>query len=383
MRRLMLSILTMTFALFSFAQTANIQGKITEKNQSIAIKNVQVKLIDQASKYVLDSALTDENGAFNFSIPTDKNYLIVADKKNFFEVERSLSANELSNPLQLELERKPGYVFDVSISEAGNWTTVNTIEGARIEIYNNTSRKEELVLNNHPKPSFLFNFEEGNHYTIMVRKKGYLNKRIEAYINIDGCILCFEGLGVVQPEIVDVMANDNQIGAFLGNIELEKIAINKTFKIENLYYDYNMDNIRPDAALVLENVLTVLKDNPGIKVEMGSHTDARGRNSYNMDLSQRRAQSAVAYLASRGLNARNLTWRGYGETQLINRCADGSTCGEDLHQQNRRTELKITGFEEIDPLDKKSLQEIVEVEGKNHYLIYQELSRVSQLTENE
>ncbi len=378
MKRFIYTISILVIAIFQVqAQTVEVKGIITDENQSKSVKNVEVKILDKATKRVVATDVTNKNGAFEVEVKDGKEYILIADKENFFEEENRLSVDNLDDLLKLKLERKPGYIFDVNITSADEYAKVRAIEGARIEVYNNTTQTEELVLIDHPKPSFLFDFEEGNHYTLMIRKKGYLNKRIEAYVNIEGCILCFEGMGVVEPNVVDVMANENQIGAFLGNIEMEKVELNKTFKIDNLYYDYDKAFIRPDAKLVLENVLTVLKDNPGVLVEMGSHTDARGSNSYNMNLSDRRAKSAVEYLVSRGLSRENLTWKGYGETQPVNRCTDGVTCSEAMHQDNRRTELKIIGIKDEDPLDKKTLKEIVESEGKNHYLIYQELSQNS------
>ena len=105
----------------------------------------------------------------------------------------------------------------------------------------------------------------------------------------------------------------------------------------------------------------VLKDNPAVKVELGSHTDVRGSDAYNMSLSDNRAESAVRYLVDRcGVSKNNITWKGYGETELVNSCANGVNCSESEHQMNRRTELKITGILDEDPLWKHSLKEIIE-----------------------
>jgi len=212
------------------------------------------------------------------------------------------------------------------------------------------------VIDTLASPDFNFTFEQGNHYTVMIRKKGYLTKRMEAFINIEGCILCFEGVS----EVTDVMSHGNELGTFLANIELDRIALNKTIELKNIYYDYDQSYIREDASKELDKVVAVLKDNPGISVELGSHTDSRGKDSYNMQLSDRRAAAAVAYLVDNGIDAIKLTSRGYGETQLVNRCRNGVQCSDKEHQQNRRTQLKITGIEKENPLDKKSLKQIIE-----------------------
>jgi hypothetical protein len=106
-----------------------------------------------------------------------------------------------------------------------------------------------------------------------------------------------------------------------------------------------------------------LRDNPYINVELGSHTDARGDLASNLNLSQRRAESVVEYLVRYGkIDARRLTAQGYGESKLVNRCADGVQCSEDEHQGNRRTELKILSIDE-DKIMENSLVEIIRGES--------------------
>jgi outer membrane protein OmpA-like peptidoglycan-associated protein len=123
---------------------------------------------------------------------------------------------------------------------------------------------------------------------------------------------------------------------------LQKIQLNKGIRIENIYYDFDKYNIRRDAAIELNKLIKILKDNPNIYIELGSHTDSRGSDKYNNRLSQRRANSCVAYLIKvGGIDKNRLTSRGYGKTQLLNRCSHGVHCTEKEHQVNRRTEFKI------------------------------------------
>jgi outer membrane protein OmpA-like peptidoglycan-associated protein/tetratricopeptide (TPR) repeat protein len=118
--------------------------------------------------------------------------------------------------------------------------------------------------------------------------------------------------------------------------------IGALFEVNPIYYDLDKANIRPDAAAELDKIVQVLKDNPDISIELGSHTDARASASYNLKLSQRRAESAVKYIIEHGIEASRIKAKGYGETQLINGCSDGVDCSEEAHQENRRTEFKIT-----------------------------------------
>jgi len=127
-------------------------------------------------------------------------------------------------------------------------------------------------------------------------------------------------------------------------LAFEKVELNKKIEIPNIYYDLAKWNIREDAAVELDNVVQFLIDNPSIKIELGSHTDARGSASSNQVLSQKRAQSAVDYIVSKGIDSERITARGYGEEQIKNRCIDGVTCSKAEHQENRRTEIRITGI---------------------------------------
>ncbi len=111
----------------------------------------------------------------------------------------------------------------------------------------------------------------------------------------------------------------------------------------HVYYDFNKAYIRDDAAGELEKLVTIMTDNPDIIVEIGSHTDSRAGDSYNMRLSQRRAESVVRWLADRGIERERLVPRGYGESERVNDCANNVPCSERDHQLNRRTEFKVIG----------------------------------------
>ena len=124
---------------------------------------------------------------------------------------------------------------------------------------------------------------------------------------------------------------------FQTEISLEKLFVGKTFRLENIYYDLDKFDIRADAAVELDKLVQILKDNPLIKVELGSHTDTRGSDLYNNRLSQRRAESVINYLAIKGISKERLTAKGYGETELIVQEAKN----EEDHQINRRTEFKV------------------------------------------
>lgn len=125
------------------------------------------------------------------------------------------------------------------------------------------------------------------------------------------------------------------------DLYLERIELEKAIKIENIYYDFDKSNIRADAAVELDKLVRIMKDNPTIWIELGSHTDSRANDQYNQWLSQRRANSAVQYIIDRGIEKNRISAKGYGESKLLNNCSNGVKCSEADHQLNRRTEFKI------------------------------------------
>lgn len=120
----------------------------------------------------------------------------------------------------------------------------------------------------------------------------------------------------------------------------------EAFGIKEIYFDLDKWNIRPDAALELEKILDVLKQYPTMKLDIRSHTDSRASHKYNERLSDRRAKSTIQWLINNGVSADRLTGRGYGETQLVNKCKDNVKCTEEEHQLNRRSQFIITALEQ-------------------------------------
>jgi len=108
-----------------------------------------------------------------------------------------------------------------------------------------------------------------------------------------------------------------------------------------LYFDFDKSFIRPDAALELEKVLAAMNEYPEMIISFESHTDSRGNDIYNEKLSERRAKSTRRWLLDRGISPDRLTAKGFGESQLLNQCANDVKCSEEEHQQNRRSFFRI------------------------------------------
>jgi outer membrane protein OmpA-like peptidoglycan-associated protein/tetratricopeptide (TPR) repeat protein len=196
--------------------------------------------------------------------------------------------------------------------------TQEPVSGATVFLLNSESGKV-LVIKTNSNGCFKTPVKKGTHYLVKAMQNGYI---------ADCLPFTFE---VSQPQ------NDLSIPR---DLLLDQLSVNRKFKLENIYYDFDKWFIRKDAEPSLNNLVRIMKEN-AIKVELGSHTDSRGSDDYNLRLSQHRAESAVAYIISAGIDASRITAHGYGETQLVNRCSNGVPCSDAEHQANRRTEFKI------------------------------------------
>jgi len=173
--------------------------------------------------------------------------------------------------------------------------------------------------------AFEFAVEGGTNYELVGEKDGYFTTRVP---------FSTVGKTIPQEELVEMVTDTT----FQAKLVLNKIVIDKAIVLENIYYEFDESFITDAAAIELDKLVNILDDNPQISIELSSHTDARGDNEYNQELSQRRAESAVEYLVDSGINPARITARGYGENQLI--ITNAMT--EEQHEINRRTEFKVT-----------------------------------------
>ena len=186
---------------------------------------------------------------------------------------------------------------------------------------------QDFVTGNDGK--FLFRVYENENYNMVGEADGYLVRR-QPYTT--------KGKSVDPSSLKELLTNITLDTLLV----LDKIEINKIFVLENIYYNFNKADIREDAAKELDKLVQLLIDNPEIKIELGSHTDSIDDNDYNIQLSQRRANSAVNYIVQHGISPDRIVAKGYGESKPIarNTNPDG-TDNPDGRQKNRRTEFKI------------------------------------------
>jgi outer membrane protein OmpA-like peptidoglycan-associated protein len=182
--------------------------------------------------------------------------------------------------------------------------------------------KEKRTVTVDEEGLFSIELKENTDYNFLASKENYLK-------NVNN----FSTKGISKDP-------DNPELRFEIEIVLDKIFLDKEIRLENIYYDFDRWEIRDDAKPTLDEMIETLKLNSDIRIQLNSHTDCRGQNRYNEDLSQKRAQSAVDYLISKGIDPTRLVAKGYGENQLEVNCIC-ARCTEAEHQQNRRTTFKI------------------------------------------
>ncbi|MCA1758688.1 MAG: OmpA family protein, partial [Bacteroidales bacterium] len=117
-----------------------------------------------------------------------------------------------------------------------------------------------------------------------------------------------------------------------------------SYILGNINSDSGELRILKESTQIFEQLLKIMKLNTDLKIEIGWHTDSKGQDAENKRLSQNRADFAVNYLVINGIEKERAVGKGYGESQLINKCKNGVQCSEDEHKENRRIEFKIIGF---------------------------------------
>ena len=222
---------------------------------------------------------------------------------------------------------KPFFEFDYNARIIGKVLDKNTnlpLANAVVVLYNNNGKELARTTTN-DTGDFVFDKVLSNAtYTTQASKETYSTNDTRL------------SLALYEREVATTIPLDQDQYKLAQGLDLAK-----ALSLRHIYFDLDKSNIRKDAKVELEKIVEVLTQNPTIKIEIGSHTDSRQSKAYNQSLSQRRAKSTLDYLVQRGINKNRLTAKGYGETQLVNNCADGVSCSEAEHQLNRRSTFVI------------------------------------------
>ncbi|MBC6999592.1 OmpA family protein [Cytophaga sp. FL35] len=244
-------------------------------------------------------------------------------REGYFASNRSegLGADDIysfveTKPLVLDC-RQPvnGIVRDKISNEVLVGATVKVIDENNTEILS-------AITDQDGKYELLVDCNQGN----------FIRASTEGYIPAEEYLGKSDG----NPKTIDFYLERNTVSAGFGD------DLAKLLQLSTIYFDFDKYNIRKDSEIEVEKVIAAMEKYPSLKIKVNSHTDSRGKDSYNLWLSQKRAESTINYMIKKGIAKERLQSEGYGETKLLNNCDDGVKCTEEQHQFNRRSEFIIT-----------------------------------------
>lgn len=295
----------------------NITAK--DKISGQLIENADVVILDENGK-VVGSGKTNGFGALTISGLNEGNYTIKSKIYGNNLIDETITKADYVNCVKNGGVFKDIYYTNTNFIVRGKVMECNstkTIEGVNVVLKNkNIASVDNTISDN--EGNYQFSVLQNTLYTLKGNKDGYFSNIVE---------LNTQEFDRTKTLFIDFKMCVDPCG--------------KAIRLNNINFNLDKWDILASSHSDLDYLVNLMINNPGIKVEMSSHTDCRGSNEYNMDLSQKRANATVQYLISKGISSDRLIARGAGETELLNRCADGVSCSEDEHKINRRTEFKV------------------------------------------
>ncbi len=265
---------------------------------------------------------TDSGGRFSAEVKPG-NYVIIASKDLYQTRQVRLPISKTGNELTIALDRSAHANKVRWNASVFNYVTNAPLAGAVLVLTNRTTQAKDTVVT------------DANG-----QLDYYLDKNTKYKIDM------FQGGRLIGSSEINTTAWSLPNQIMMQNFSVAPLMPGTVIELPNIYYNFNDATLRPDARKDLDLVVSLLKQQPTITVEVASHTDCRGSSKYNEELSQRRANGVVEYLVQNGISRDRLRPVGYGESQPRNHCQDGVPCTEAEHVRNRRTEIRIlTGIE--------------------------------------
>jgi peptidoglycan-associated lipoprotein len=246
---------------------------------------------------------------------------VVDEKKNlgYFSSNRNVGDALYSFTRKENQER---YVVEGDVRDKN---TQNLLPGTLVSLYDeNNILIGQMVVGG--EADYVFATEPNKKYRIEAMRDFYIPHSEEFMTNEDGKLRYTIELFMECYDDAEEIITKRQDG---------KVQI----VLENIYFDLNKSNIKPDAERILNVLVDLLKKYPEMEIEIGAHTDSRASDYYNILLSNRRAASTLEYLVSNGIKRKRLRSKGFGETVPLVRC--GAACTEQEHSINRRCEFII------------------------------------------
>ncbi|MEZ0611791.1 OmpA family protein [Fibrella sp. WM1] len=276
--------------------------------------------------------VTDEEGTIRLCVDAESDFHFTAMRNGYVDTRMGFSTRNLDDdqPSRLELALERPIV---------NTASVTTRTG---ELISGTVKRQtgHVVGQADGRPLRDVRVLLTNECTNEVNELLSDSNGAYSFTTLTGCEYRLEGK---YKRMASKVSRINRDGS--GDPNLTMFSSGVVLRVDDIYYDKNQSIIRSDAAQELDKLVMMLETYPNMSIELRSHTDSRGSDTYNKTLSSARAKAAINYIASKGIAKSRLKAKGYGETSLVNDCANGVDCTEEQHQQNRRTEIKILRIE--------------------------------------
>ena len=335
-----------------------VEGVYKNKNsipRGKMVKNGEIEASDYWARPI--SFLTDVKGNVQPDVRNGKTYTILIEKSGYTPIKKVVNSYELSQTGEwvVPLKKRKGLALNGTvIHQEYNRFMPN----ARVQLFNLCTGEYENTVSD-DEGNFDFFLECNCDYELEVKKERFLADKKKystlgincqsakplttiLYLNVDEPESTATQVIISAPPPVNTKATSPQIITKPAPVITETFKVGQVITLEDVYYDFNEATISRDASNALDNLVTILSQYPSMEIQLFSHTDSRGDKIYNEHLSQKRAEAAVEYIVSRGISRSRLSGKGYGEWLLKNDCGDNVDCEEWQHQENRRTEVKIT-----------------------------------------
>lgn len=337
-----LAIVGCTMAVEAQINTRTITGTVRSKIDYSLIDTFSIDLLSGTDEVLESKWIHSPDAKFMFTIDSAKQYSLRVKKKDYDTeiIEVQSSKRENTDFYRITIgDDTTSFLMEGMVLDDGGMV----LDSVFVRITNMMTHLERWAFTD-AFGRYTFRLRKGYDYKVKAKKGGYLYD--------EGTILYCENKLKKNSRYCLQYFDDAQYLSkknegeeyILTTLSIEKIDLKKTYRLDRIYYDLDKSVIRPDAALELNKLVKVLQNNPEINIELSSHTDSRGSDDYNDTLSQKRAESAVAYIVGKGIATDRIEAMGYGEQKLVNKCSDGVQCTEAMHQQNRRTEFRVTSF---------------------------------------
>ncbi len=294
-------------------QMMYLAGTVVDKVSRAPIEGALLVLKDGDGNPIQPVNVKQEaGGRFTIEAPYSERYLLAATANGYNQAEVTINTDDdqLDN-IVVEME-KYDYVAEGTVFHG---ETGAPLPGSTVVLTDGTDKELARTVVG-ADGNYRFPLQKDSDYRLMVEKEGFFKQSARITTR-----------GRTEPVL-------------RADFKLFPLVVDQVVRLENIFYDYNKWNIRPDAAIELDKLVQTLLDNPTVTIELSSHTDCRGKDAYNMSLSQKRAKAAVDYLIVEGIAADRVKSKGYGEAKPSETCVC-EKCSEDQHQRNRRTEFKV------------------------------------------